>query len=717
MPSVPTYRFTLTIDAVSTVVNPSYNDSLSKVWELQQDEMFFRQKLDGDLIFQRSDYTLINAADLEDEIELLIEVSTNNGQTYSNFWTGYFYRVDCDIDEDNNTIRVTPLPKDKYDKVLGGLDKEFNLVDIAERTKCRIRRAPVFQIYIAGATYVNNYLNGTYWEQQVVPEDDNATLLGYEFTNSYNFVYITGNGTLSPDVSGIYTPTAANEWTRLDGNYILEEQPVSPDTQWGIRESGGAFVYDGVLNEAAFNTLSPFLPGTTFSSASSSDECVAFEFKVYSRVLTNVQSLFGSPTVDIPSPDLVGDVFNYSKVSVLPITSANLYAADTNSTAATRYGKIDSGAINFAGNYFTRPAGVGTIYPLSRSEWNQCSVWFEFDSILETAQETAGEVIIIRDAYKLPDVISGLLDAMGVTDVTHQENNNHSNFFYALSTPSVRGSGEMPVLIPKSNVILGDYDKPASKAPIKLSDVLRMLRDVYNVYWYIDSEDRLTLEHVLYFTRGTNYDGDTVGFDATTLFEPKTALSWAFSTKQYTFDKSSIPERMEWDWMDDVTAPFEGYPLVVQSTFAEKGNIDKRNIALFTPDIDFIQVQPGQISRDGFALIDSVDDGFGVLEAPYATVNFDGETYKLQNAYLSLIYIHEQYWKYNAPASRLQVNERGTTATTVRRTRIQELTLPGNTEPDPLTLVRTALGVGRFRSLALSLSTRELTTQIEHDTE
>ena len=61
--------------------------------------------------------------------------------------------------------------------------------------------------------------------------------------------------------------------------------------------------------------------------------------------------------------------------------------------------------------------------------------------------------------------------------------------------------------------------------------------------------------------------------------------------------------RYQFGWMDDVTQLFEGNPIDIVSKYVNKDNIANIDIALFTSDVDYILLNPGNISKDGFVLL------------------------------------------------------------------------------------------------------------------
>lgn len=131
-----------------------------------------------------------------------------------------------------------------------------------------------------------------------------------------------------------------------------------------------------------------------------------------------------------------------------------------------------------------------------------------------------------------------------------------------------------------------------------------MLRDCFRCYWFIDEQNRFRVEHIQYFRNGGSYSGSPiVGIDLTTQQVPRNGKPWAFARDQFKFDKPEMAARYQFGWMDDVTQLFEGFPIDIISKYVNPDNIEQIDVSRFTSDIDYILLNPGEISKDGFALL------------------------------------------------------------------------------------------------------------------
>lgn len=106
------------------------------------------------------------------------------------------------------------------------------------------------------------------------------------------------------------------------------------------------------------------------------------------------------------------------------------------------------------------------------------------------------------------------------------------------------------------------------------------------------------------------------------------------------------------------------------------------------------------------------------LMVPIVTVTSGARSYRLQNGYLSFFKLQEDYWYYDMPASTIEINGYTHAAISVSRNRKQTVNVPlGDTDPNPVQLVRTGIGDGEIRQMNIRLTSRMAKIQLRYDTE
>ena len=731
----PKYRFFLQIgeDGTKQTVRPNYKDDLTLDYELETNQRFYRAKLSGKINFVRADYDIINDAPFDSEFFLYIEKSDDWGQTYNQYYKAKFMKTDCTFNDDDKLVTVQPETIDQYNDVLAGLEKEYNLIELAPQIEfLTIRKRPLIQIYVPGDSIVSCFLGGTNWEQDAnATTDQNALIQTYHFVlcNILKEIQITSQG--SPAViSGLYTGrmatgASANNfegklYPELNVNYyIYISQQRIDGLPFGAviveirkRSDDTAMFRYSKSTTSPFDTLEFDLTAVEGSGATGTMHADMKSYNIYARYLCDVEKIDDLNTYPLPADDIVDNNRNYRRAIGYAIDVA--FISNNFSDTPTEWGLADNG------KYFAPPYSIygQTFYPIARSTWRYASLWFGFYLMDWLLEEKARKAYTLRDAFTLSSCINVLLKEFA-PGITHEATPEYSQFLYNKNNP-ISGRSFKLLISQKSNIINGEYKTPAQKAPITLQQIMTMLRDIYKCYWYIE-DGKFKIEQVSWFRNGGSYGyNPIIDYDLTQLENVRNGKKLAFETSEYSFDKVEMPERYQFEWMDDVTTPFEGLPIEITSKYVTAGKIEEINISNFTSDIDLMLLNPGAISSDGFALFAAVTpSGGGQLELPFTRQTVDGVEYFLQNGYLAFINIQPTYWVYDMPARNFKINNSPYYAMGgLERKKKQTLNFPaGTTDPNPMLLVKTYIGNGQVDKLSVNLCSRNIKATLKYDTE
>lgn len=732
----PKYRFFLKIgeDGTRQPVCPNYKDDLTLDYELETNQRFYRAKLSGKINFVRADYDIINNAPFDSEFFLYIVKNDDWGQTYKQYYKAKFMKTDCTFNDDDKLVTVQPETIDQYNDVLAGLEKEYNLIELAPQIEfLTIRKRPLIQIYSPGDSIVSCFLGGTNWEQDANATTDQKALIGtYHFAlcNILKEIYITPNNGSPAIISGLYTGRMVTGssvdtfqgklYPELNVNYyiyIAQKRvgglPIGAVAVEIRKQSDDTAMFRYTKTSTSpFDTLEFDLTAVEGSGAKGKMHASMKSYNIYARYLLDVEKIDNLNTYPLPSEDIVDNNRNYSRVIGYAIDVA--FISNNFSDTPTEWGLADNG------KYFAPPYSIygQKFYPIARSTWRYASLWFGFylfDWILE---ENARKAYTLRDAFTLSSCINVLLKEFA-PGITHEATPEYSQFLYNTNNP-ISGQSFKLLISQKSNIINGEYKTPAQKAPITLQQIMTMLRDIYKCYWYIE-DGKFKIEQVSWFRNGGSYGyNPIIDYDLTQLENVRNGKKITFATSEYSFDKVEMPERYQFEWMDDVTTPFEGLPIEITSKYVTAGKIEEINISNFTSDIDLMLLNPGAISSDGFALFAAVTpSGGGQLELPFTKQTVDGVEYFLQNGYLAFINIQPTYWVYDMPARNFKINNSPDYAMGgLERKKKQTLNFPaGTTDPNPMQLVKTYIGNGQVDKLSVNLCSRNIKATLKYDTE
>lgn len=471
------------------------------------------------------------------------------------------------------------------------------------------------------------------------------------------------------------------------------------------------YVSDGFLSRQDNNTFT--MTADPFSGHTGTIEVSTRRVSLYARYVLDVEVVdiggFEFPTEPIPIDDIVPNNRNYNRVLGYDVAFASII--NKSSVSPTKFG------LRPDDKYYAEQTEGGLKYfPIGRSQWGLTSLWFRFSSFDSLFEERGRKAFELKDSYLLGDAIQALLSEIDPT-ITHLKTSEYSDFLYSETNPL--GLTPFSILLSqKSNILAGEYDQPAQRAPVRFRDLMEMIRDCYGLYWFIEA-GKLKIEHIKYFKNGGSYStAPSIGIDLTTLPNPRPNQFWGFNTSNWDYDKQEIPERIEFEWMDESTLPFKGYPIETISVYSNRGSIDQRNIGLFSSDIDFMLTSPESISQDGFALFAAtfnVPDG--IYELPFVEKDVGGANLRIQNFYASFLFLHEFLHIWDLPARTVKINGIQTTALGVKRGKKQSVDFPISEDPGLFNLIKTYIGNGEIEKLSINLSSRICSADLKYDTD
>jgi hypothetical protein len=707
----------MTIEGSKQPVHPVYKDDLSLVYEMESQQRFFRAKLSSKIDFVAGDADVIVAAPFGTDFIIDMEISGDMGLTWAQYYRCHFHKTDCTINYDDRKVTVQPDTLDQYNDILAGLDKEFNLIELAPAIQpIGLTKRPMFQIWVSGESIVSCLCGGNAFEQDMMETGENRVrechFGSLDASWEFNFQDPPVSGFGSPFV-GFFNGNGSEFWSNDTTYYLKYFEYSEPITDTGYI---GWFNGIRIIETATGNVIWEFeqeklsgyeddykdIPAELVFSGNPQLTAYKTSYGVYGRLVTDNSV----NTNEIRQDDVVVNNRNYHYC--MPYTDFQLTQSGRTSVEPTKWGRNDSGL------YFLPPDDVRQWYPVGRSQWVNTSLWVQYTSSMVIMERTQRKGFTLRDAFPVWSVLQVLLGKVAPS-VTHEGTTTYSDFLYG----SAKGITDMTrlFLAPKSNVIVGEYQEPAMKAPVTLGEVLSMLRKVYGCYWFVDGQSRLRIEHVRWFKNGGAYSGDRViGTDLTEALNVRNGKPWAFATSEVKYNKEDMPERYQYEWMDDSTEMFNGQPVNVLSAFVHEGKVEEVTVSGYTSDVDYMMLAPEMCSKDGFALLaaEAVEGGYSV---PIVSTTFGQYALEVQNYYLCMRYLVPAFLTYDMPSWDIEVNGRQSRAAGIQRNRQQTVNIPvGGNDPDMLRLVRTYIGDGEWGRTEINLSSRMAKTQLNYDT-
>lgn len=715
----PKYKFYISKNGGDKVeVMPHYKE-LNKKYAKESGQEFFRISLDGKINLFGSDYEIVSQSSIEDQLVFIIDKYNNASKKWVEYYRGEFSKTDCKFDHDKKKCELKTTAVDGYTEVINKYENTYDLIKLApEISKINLHKRSLMQVYVRGSNSITNFFGGTYWEDDVNTAIDRHD----DLINKYYFAYIkAGNefevkGAGISAVNGVYAGTSGY-WSQWNG-YTAYAKNISGNTYriYIKRNSDGVDLYQSVHTFEIVDIDNSYISGqVSFVNITNSGDKFTvdniFVYHIYRRLLCDVDTVADSQgvknTYNLPSDDFVTDNRNYKKC--IGLTGGLFFCTSRTVKEPTKYGLNDYGEY-FTNQFISASAGIGRPLPISRNSWANASLWYVYDSYYEYFEKRLRKQYTLKDSYSIGAAIKAILKKID-PNITHEPTSEYSQFLYGSSNPL--GMERFYVYITqKTNILKGDYDQPAQKAEASLEELMKMLRDCFRCYWYIE-DNKFKIEHIYFFMNGGSYSGKSnYQLDFTKLTDQFNKKLSSYFQSEIEYDKSDLNQRYEFAWMDDVTDLFGGVTIDVKSNYMQKDKTEEINIGQFSSDIDYMLFNPSNFSEDGFALLCPVKNG-STLELPIITVNGlvdenkDTYTAVAQNWYASWIYL-QNFYLWDMPARNIESNVLNYLYTRdIKKCMKHTIEFPTEEDPDELELIKTAFGNGKIDEISINLDTRK----------
>lgn len=717
----PKYKFYISKnDGDKVEVRPHYKE-LNKKYAKESGQEFFRISMDGKINLFGDAYEIVKQSSLEDQLVFIIDKYNSTSKKWVEYYKGEFNKTDCKFDHDKKKCELKTTTIDNYTEVMNKYENTYDLIKLApEISKINLHKRSLMQVYVRGANSISNFFGGIYWEDDVNEVIDNHS----DLINKYYFSYIKAgnefyirNASIS-DVNGVYAGTNGY-WSKWNPGYTCKMELVGgSSTMYWIRlyrNSDNTLLYQSEKRWSVTDPDNKYIgiENIKMVNVNNSNDTFTIEspfvYHIYRRLLCDVDTVEDSEgvknTYNLPSDDFATDNRNYKKC--IGLKGGLFFCTSRAVDEPTKYGLNDYGQY-FTNQFIPSSTGLGRPLPISRNSWANASLWYVYDSFYEYFEEKLRKQYTLRDSYSIAAAIKAILKKID-PNITHEPTSEYSQFLYGSSNPL--GMERFYVYITqKTNILKGNYDQPAQKAETSLEELMKMLRDCFRCYWYIE-DGKFKIEHISFFMRGGSYSYNTnVQLDFTKLVDQFNKKLSSYFQSEVEYDKTDLNQRYEFGWMDDVTDLFGGVTIDVKSNYIQKDKTEEINISQFSSDVDYMLFNPSNFSDDGFALLCPVKNGSS-LELPIVEtqlVDENGDTYDavIQNFYAAWAYL-VRFYMYDMPASNLDCNVLGYLyANGVKMCMKHTIEFPTEEDLDELELIKTTIGNGKIDEISVNVNTR-----------
>ena len=603
---------------------------------------------------------------------------------------------------------------------MNNYENAYDLIKLTpEISKINLHKRSLMQVYVRGANSISNFFGGIYWEDDVneAIDDHNALVNKYHFAyiKAGNEFYVKNAGIAA--VNGVYAGTNGY-WSQWNGYtcYMGTETPMTKTHIYIKRNSDNTILYQSVKQWYFTEAGNCCIGREDIEMVNVNDSNDKFNiespfvYHIYRRLLCDIDTVTDSEgtknTYNLPSDDFVTDNRNYKKC--IGLKGGTFFCTSRAVDKPTKYGLNDYNQY-FTNEFIPLSAGVDRPLPISRNSWANASLWYVYDSYYSLFEKKLRKQYTLRDSYSIAAVIKALLKKID-SSLKHEGTAEYSNFLYGSSMPISPSSRFYVYITQKTNILKGEYDQPAQKAEISLEEVMKMLRDCFRCYWYIE-DGKFKIEHISFFMRGGSYSHNSnIQLDFTKLTDRFNKKLTSYFQSEVEYDKSDLNSRYEFGWMDDVTDSFGGVTIDVKSNYIQKDKNEEINIRQFSSDIDYMLFNPSNFSDNGFALLCPIKNGSS-LEIPIVEtqlIDENGDYYNatIQNFYASWAYL-VNFYMYDMPAQSVECNVLGGLyVSAVKMCQKHTIEFPTEEDLDKFELIKTSIGDGKIDEVSINMNTR-----------
>lgn len=249
-------------------------------------------------------------------------------------------------------------------------------------------------------------------------------------------------------------------------------------------------------------------------------------------------------------------------------------------------------------------------------------------------------------------------------------------------------------------------DSSATNYKISFKQLTDELRDISQVYWFIDADGKFRFEHERYFVASVD--------DSTPITVPDPGEVDKHLLK---YEKGVIASVEQFAWPQAENIDFVGKD-IIYNNFETTNNSVKYTISRFTTDIKYLVENPDNAS----------DSGLGLYHGNLLTGLFGGDIYEIvistgalsgtgiSNAVWSWANLHPDYWTWSRMSEDATMNSTGITMDSNIRFLVQEgVRFFYSTAINPYTQINTDLTGGAPVTIRRDLDTDFVELQIGYD--
>ena len=285
-----------------------------------------------------------------------------------------------------------------------------------------------------------------------------------------------------------------------------------------------------------------------------------------------------------------------------------------------------------------------------------------------------------------------------------------SEFLSNATNPVTGDANEVNLMFVIQFSDLQDTSDPATKALYSFVDLEAWLL-MLNLYWIVDDDGIVRIEHEKYFDYGLSYTAPTDPFDGLDVSNNIEAKN----TSVFSFKSKSIPRIQELKMFYESGDDFYGTPILYTGSMANWGDENKftRSTSNMATDLRGAVLNEN-VGKDGFMLVATSYEGGGAYSVISGAGALTGGI--IANSPLSVANIEDKFYRWGGLASIGVMNKTFITFDSTKNNFEQETFSIAYCGSDfnPYKLVRTEYGDGKVESAVLALKDKKLTLTLSY---
>jgi len=250
------------------------------------------------------------------------------------------------------------------------------------------------------------------------------------------------------------------------------------------------------------------------------------------------------------------------------------------------------------------------------------------------------------------------------------------------------------------------FDTANVSFKLSLNDIMAQLRDVLQVYWFIDADGKFRVEHEKYFVKQVD-DSTPIVLDAQDEVD----------AREMVYNKAVIASTETFQWAQSQNRDFVGND-IIYNNFETTSTSNEISANYFTTDIKYVIDNIDDASNSGFGLyqcnlIGGID-GDDVYEINIATGDLSSAA--IANAEFSWANLHNKYWRWSRMSESATINSVASSMeSSIRFLEQANVRFFHATAIDPYTMITATLTGGAPIAITRSLETDFNTIIIGYD--